>query len=74
MGAKRPKSLVFKILQKLKTIKHKFLKFASFIIIPWGHTEVPHKIWTRSVQPFCRLLDTNKQTDTHAKFVYRWKY
>ena len=27
--------------------------------------EVPHKIWARSVQPFWRLLDTNKQTDRH---------
>ena len=25
--------------------------------------EVPQKIWARSVQPFWRLLDTNKQTD-----------
>ena len=25
--------------------------------------DVPQKSWARSVQPFCRLLDTNKQTD-----------
>ena len=37
--------------------------------------EVPQKIWARSVQPFRRLLDTNKQTDRQtdrqAKFIYR---
>ena len=25
--------------------------------------DVPQKIWARSVQPFRRLLDTNKQTN-----------
>ena len=29
-----------------------------------GSLDVPQKIWARSVQPFCRLLDTNRQTDT----------
>ena len=28
-----------------------------------GSHEVPHKIWARSLQPFWRLLDTNKQTE-----------
>ena len=28
-----------------------------------GSREIPQKIWARSVQPFRRLLDTNKQTD-----------
>ena len=44
-----------------------------------GSLDVPQKIWARSVQPFWRLLDTNKQTDTQtpkqtdrqAKFIYR---
>ena len=27
-----------------------------------GSLDVPHKIWARSVQPFWRLLDTNRQT------------
>ena len=40
-----------------------------------GPREVPHKIWARLVQPFGRLLDTNKQTDKQpdrqAKFIYR---
>ena len=39
-----------------------------------GSYEVPHKIWAQSVQPFWRLLDTNKQkdkqTDRQAKFIY----
>jgi len=30
-----------------------------------GSREVPEKIWARSVQPFWRLLDTNKLRDTH---------
>ena len=38
-----------------------------------GSLDVPQKIWARSVQPFWRLLDTNKQTnrDRQAKFIYR---
>ena len=40
--------------------------------------DVPQKIWARSVQPFWRLLDTSKQTDTlterHAKFIYRFGF
>ena len=28
--------------------------------------EVPHTIWAQSVQPFRRLLHTNKQTDTQT--------
>ena len=35
-----------------------------------GSYEVPHKIWAQSVQPFWRLLDTNKQTDTQTSKVY----
>ena len=36
-----------------------------------GSLDAPQKIWARSVQPFWRLLDTNRQTDRHAKFIYR---
>ena len=32
-----------------------------------GPLEIPHKIWAWSVQPFLRLLDTNRQ----ANFIYR---
>jgi len=31
-----------------------------------GSREVPQKIWAQSVQPFWRLLDTNKQTDVQT--------
>ena len=30
------------------------------------------KIWARSVQPFIGYKQTNKQTDTQAKFIYRY--
>ena len=43
-----------------------------------GSLDGPQKIWARSVQPFWRLLDTNKQTDRQtdrqAKFIYRCNY
>ena len=31
-----------------------------------GSREGPHKVWAWSVEPFWRLLDTNKQTDTQT--------
>ena len=31
--------------------------------------DVPQKNWTRSVQPFWRLLDTNKQTDKPNLYI-----
>ena len=35
-----------------------------------GFCEVPQKIWAGSVQPFGRLLDTNKQTPNRkARFI-----
>ena len=37
-----------------------------------GSCEVPHKIWARSVQPFWRLLDSNRsdrQTARQAKYI-----
>ena len=49
-----------------------FLNFDHFHKPSMGSREVLHKIWARSVQPFWRLLDTNKQTDTQSKFKYRW--
>ena len=36
-----------------------------------GSREVPQKIMARSVQPLWRLLDTNKQTDRQAKYIYQ---
>ena len=43
-----------------------------------GSREVSPKSWARSIQPFWRSLDTNKQTNLNkptprqAKFIYRW--
>ena len=34
--------------------------------------EVPHKIWALLVQPFCRLFDKNKQTNTMTSKVYTY--
>jgi len=31
-----------------------------------GSRDVPHKIWSRSVQPFWRLLETNTQAKKHT--------
>ena len=35
-----------------------------------GSCEVPHKIWARSVRPFLRLFDTNKQAPIRTSNVY----
>ena len=56
--------------QKFRGSKKKFRGFSKFNIIEiliiqiisLGSSDVPHKIWFRSVQTFWRLLDTNKQT------------
>ena len=34
-----------------------------------GSLDVPQKIWAPSVQPFSRLLDTNKQTDKPNLYI-----
>ena len=42
-----------------------------------GSLDVPQKIWARSVQPFWRLLDTNKQTDKQTdkpNLYIDWQY
>ena len=36
--------------------------------------DVPQKIWIWSVQPFWRLLDTNKQTPRQAKFLDKYTH
>ena len=61
---------------KTKTKKSNFVggKFFLILIIykPYlGTCEVPHTIWARSIQPFWRLFDTNKQTNRQAKYIYR---
>ena len=51
--------------QKSNFVRSKFFKIRSSINFPVGHMKY-QKIWARSVQPFCRLLDTNRQ----AKYMY----
>jgi len=56
--------------QNLLTIKFCWRQIFEILIIhkpSLGSRVVPHKIWSRSVQPFCRLLNTNKQTPRQAK-------
>ena len=52
--------------------------FRSSGILALGSCEVPHKIWVRSVQPFCRLLNkngqTNKQSPRQTKNMFRRRY
>jgi len=54
--------------EKWKFIKSYFLKFGSSINLP-RVMSVASKFWTQSVQPFCHLLDTNKQTPRQAKYI-----
>ena len=54
--------------EKWKFIKSFFLKFGSSINLP-RVMSVASKFWTQSVQPFCHLLDTNKQTPRQAKYI-----
>ena len=59
-------SWIFKILKNLMTIKFWWRQIFEILIIhkpSLGSLDVPQKIWARSVQPFWRLLDTNRQTD-----------
>ena len=66
-----------KVYKNKNRFKHKFFLFRTFIFLPAGVTQgSTKKIWARSVQPFWRLLDTNKQTNRQtnrqAKFIYRF--
>jgi len=54
---------------KLNFVRGKFLKIWLSINRTLGSRKAPHKIWSQSVQPFWRLLDTNKQTDRQAKYI-----
>ena len=61
----KKKSRIFKNLNfftKLKTFKTHFFIFIIHKPSLWSR-DVPQQIWARSVQPFWRLLDTNKQTN-----------
>ena len=52
-----------KKLQKIKNFKTQIFEILIIHKPSLGSREIPHKIWAQSVQPFWRLLDTNKQTD-----------
>ena len=54
---------------KLKTLKTHFFIFIINKPSLWSR-DVPQKIWARSVQPFLRLLNTNKQTNTKTSQIY----
>ena len=68
---------MFKNFTKIKTFKHKFLKFLLFINLPWGYV-MSHKKF--GPDRFSRFdvywiqtnRQTNRQTDRQAKFIYRW--
>ena len=51
-----------------KTFKHKFLRFLSFINLPWGPWAGPIG---SAVLTFIGYKQKNKQTDRQAKFIYR---
>ena len=48
--------------QKFWLFYRNFFPILMFLKPSLG-SEVPHKIWGQSVQPFWRILDKNKQTD-----------
>ena len=56
-----------------KTFKLKFLKFWSFISLPWGHV-MPHPKF--GPDQFSRFdvywIQTNRQTPGQAKVIYRY--
>ena len=65
-GFSRKISWIFKIFKNLMTIEFWWRQIFEILIFhkpSLGSLDVPQKIWARSVQPFWRLLDTNKQTD-----------
>ena len=59
-------SRIFKIFKNLMTIEFWWRQIFEILMIhkpSLKSLDVPQKIWARSVQPFWRLLDTNKQTN-----------
>ena len=63
---------MFAHLKNLKKVKNFWTP--KFVILSvqkpsLGSCEVPKKVWARSVQPFWRILDTNKQTDKLNLFI-----
>ena len=59
---------IFKNFTKIKTFKHKFLKFLLFINLPWGYV-MSHKKF--GPDRFSRFDVYWIQTNRQAKFIYR---
>ena len=70
-------SRIFKILKNLMTIEFWWRQIFEILMIhepSLGSLDVPQKNWARSVQPFWRLLDTNKQTNKQTdKLCKLWR-
>ena len=63
----------FSNLMEIEFSLRRIFKFWSFINLPWGHVRFHTKNWARTVQPFKRLLDTNKLINTQAKYIFRFR-
>ena len=68
---------IFKNYTKIKTFKHKFLKFLSFINLPWAYVMShkkfgPYRFSRFDVYWIQTNKQTDRQTDRQAKFIYRW--
>ena len=59
-----------KILWFLKIYWHQIFEILIIHKLSLGSRDVPHKIWSRSVQPFLHLLDTNRQRHTDKQSIY----
>jgi len=67
-GREAPSKASFLNFTKYKTFEHKFLKFWSFINLPWGHVRSHTKFWPDRFSRFdVYWIQTNRQ----AKFIYR---
>ena len=67
----RPFIIIFKLgrnffFELLAFKKNKNCNYFKGISFQCGSCKIPHKIQTRSDEPFGRLSVTNKQTDTHT--------
>jgi len=58
-----------KFYQNNKYWKQIFCNSEHLFTFLWA-CELPNKFWAWSVQPLWRLLDTNKQTNTQAKYIF----
>jgi len=59
---------------KLKTFETHFFKFLSFINLTCGHVMSHKKFGPDRFSRFdVYWIQTDKQTDSQAKFIYRWK-